>query len=209
MKKVLITGATGLLGKSLVEVGMKRNFTIVAQYHRRKPPSPRNCQWLQADFSRPEGLQAFLEKNRGTLRGCRYLINNYGPINPKPVSRLVPADFHAEFHHNTLTALEIMHHLIREGALESVVSIGFENLGKVMAFRDVLPYAIAKNALLLITTSYDRHYRDIRFNMVSPATLIGAREKRKKGPRVSPPRVAEKIYDTMTGKRGGLHVTVP
>jgi NAD(P)-dependent dehydrogenase (short-subunit alcohol dehydrogenase family) len=209
LKKVLITGATGLLGKKLVEVGLEQNLSILAQYHKKRPESAGNCRWIQADFSRPQGITNFLEENRADLSGCHYLINNYGPINPKSVSDLTSGDFCRAFHHNTLTAIEIIRFLIQQGSLESVVSIGFENLAKIMPFRDVLSYAVAKNGLLLATLSYARHYSGIRFNMVSPVTLTGAREILKNGRQVSPRLVAEKIYAIMTGNRSGLNMAIP
>ena len=209
MKKVLITGATGLLGKSLIEAGQKKNLLIVAQYHKKKPRASRNCRWLQADFTNPASVRAFLNKNQADLSQCHYLINNYGPIHPKPTPELTSEDFCQDFFHNTLTVVEMVRFMIGQGTLESVIVIGFENLAKMIPFRDVLSYAVAKNALLLITRSYARHYPNIRFNMVSPVTLTGAREKRKNGRQVSPRLVAEKIYDIMTGYRSGLNVTIP
>jgi NAD(P)-dependent dehydrogenase (short-subunit alcohol dehydrogenase family) len=209
LKKIVITGATGLLGQSLIEVGQEKNFFIVAQYHKKKPQNRPNCRWLQAEFSDLASVNTFLRKNRVDLSGCHYLINNYGPISIKPIPELKSTDLCHDFFHNTLTVFEMVQFMIHDGSLESVVNIGFENIDKMMAFQDVLPYAIAKNALLLITKSFARYHQGIRFNMVSPVTLTGAKEKLKNGRQVSPRLVAEKIYDIITGNESGLNVTIP
>ncbi len=208
MKKILITGASGLLGKSLVEVCLENNLFVIAQYHKSKPESQKNCQWLQADFFDLKSIKTFLKKNQPDLAGCHYLINTYGPITLKSVPELKSEDYYHDFFHNVLTVIEITQFFIHHTLLQSVVNIGFENLGKIMAYKEALPYAIAKNALLLITKSFARYYKNIRFNLVSPVTLYGAIEKLKNGNQVFPRLVAENIYDIISGKKSGLNVTI-
>jgi NAD(P)-dependent dehydrogenase (short-subunit alcohol dehydrogenase family) len=75
----------------------------------------------------------------------------------------------------------------------------------MMAYKKVLPYAIAKNALLLITKSLAADYPDIRFNLVSPVSMTGAAEVLKKSRPVPPRKVAEEIYKIMLGSRSGMN----
>ena len=61
---VLITGASGLLGRALTEVFAAGGFHVYGQYHREAPdvkvPGPGRCEWIQADFSSPAGIADFL-----------------------------------------------------------------------------------------------------------------------------------------------------
>ena len=201
-KQVFITGASGLLGKALVRRFLKHGFFVFAQYHKNLPEDKvfqtENCQWLRADFSAPAGIRDFLVENSLRFKRCRYLINNYGPITYKNTADLTTDDFFSDFFHNVITAFEIMDFFVKHTDLESVVNIGFEDLGKVKPYKKILTYAAAKNALQLLTESFAAEYDAVRFNMVSPTTLTGAKVKSQKGKHVSPESVAGKVYKTIT-----------
>lgn len=191
--KVLITGASGLLGRALVKEFLNNDFVVLAQYHTGQPVQNANCQWLWADFSDLAGIQGFLQRNSKAFEDCGFLINNYGPITSKKVLDLTADDFYFDFHHNVITAFEVTNFFIRNVSLESVVNIGFEFIGEQRVYKKILTYAAAKNALLLMTKSFELQYPHIRFHMVSPTTLEGARVKAKTGKQVSPESVAREI----------------
>jgi len=75
-KKILITGATGLLGRALIELFLEKDFFVLGQYHTQKPAQVKNCEWLPADFSTLTGIRRFLKENNSQIKGCQYLINN-------------------------------------------------------------------------------------------------------------------------------------
>lgn len=196
-KKILITGAAGLLGRALVELFLQKDFFVLGQYHSRKPAQVKNCEWLQADFSTLAGIKKFLKKNNSLFAGCQYLVNNYGPITYKETTELKSEDFQYDFFHNVITAVEITNFLVGHAPLQAVVNIGFEFAGKIKPYKKILSYAAAKNALLLITKSYAGTYPHIRFNMVCPPTLEGAAVKSQKGKEISPAGVALEIYEVL------------
>lgn len=199
-KKILITGASGLLGRALAALFLENGFHVLGQYHEKKPAEKKNCSWLQADFSSLPGIRNFLTENESQFKECQYLVNNYGPITYKEIRDLKPGDFNHDFHHNVITAVEITNFFIENTAVESVVNIGFEFTGIIKPYKKILTYAAAKNSLLLITKSFDKEYGHIRFNMVSPATLKGAAVKLHKGKVVfSPAKVAQEVYRVLTG----------
>jgi NAD(P)-dependent dehydrogenase (short-subunit alcohol dehydrogenase family) len=208
LKKIFITGASGLLGRVLVKTFLKADFIVLAQYHKKKPDIKKNCKWLQADFSDKESIKAFLEKNQPDFADCQYLINNYGPITYKNIPDLRSEDFDHDFFHNVITAIEITKFFLVHSKLQSVVNIGFENLGKIMPYKNILSYAIAKNALLLITKSFARYYKNICFNMISPVSIEGARTRLKNGKVVSPQTIASHIYDIINSGQSGQHMIV-
>jgi len=193
-RKILITGASGLLGQAVVKEFLKGDFLVLAQYHSNQPIRHKNCQWLWADFSDLQGIRDFLDQNRDCLKECGFLVNNYGPITSKSISELTAEDFYFDFHHNVLTVFEITDFFIKQG-VRVVVNIGFEFIGQQRAYKKILTYAAAKNALRLLTTSFQKQYPGIQFHMVSPATLQGAEVRLKSNKKVSPESVAKEIYE--------------
>lgn len=204
-KSILITGASGLLGKALVLESLGQGFSVFAQYHKNLPQEKElnneNCRWLQADFSSHKGMRDFLVENSLLFKPCRFLINNYGPITYKNTADLTSDDFYFDFYHNVITAFEITAFFIEHTAIEAVVNIGFADVGIVRPYKKILTYAAAKNTLQLITQSYAALYPDIRFHMVSPPTLEGAKVKSQKGDRVSPQTVAAEVFDVINRPR--------
>ena len=196
-ERVLITGASGLLGLALVEVFLAEGFQVAGQYHSRMPGDRDNCSWLQADFSTPMGIDSFLENNKTLLWDCPYLINNYGPITYKETGKLRGGDFSFDYFHNVVTAVEITRFMLERGGLKSVVNMGFEYAGEIKPYKKILSYAAAKNALLMVTRSYALAFPATRFSMVSPGTLEGAAVKLQKGNPLAPLQVAREIYKSL------------
>lgn len=197
-KYILITGASGLLGNALVRQFTANGFHVFAQYREKAPQGPKNCEWLQADFSTLTGIQDFLVENSLRLKRCNFLINNYGPITYKDIADLTADDFYFDFHHNVITAFEITNFFIKYTHLQSVVNIGFEAVGVIKPYKKILTYAVAKNALQLMTESFAANYPNIRFQMISPSTLIGAKVKQRTGEQISPQVVAQEVFDKIT-----------
>lgn len=198
-KRILITGASGLLGKVLVHQFVKKNFFVFAQYHKNPQGNNKNCEWIQADFSTLTGIRNFLIENSLKFKHCRYLINNYGPITYKNITDLTSDDFYFDFHHNLITSFEITDFFIKHTALQVAINIGFEDVGVVKPYKKILSYAAAKNVLFLVTKSFAAKYRDLRFHMVSLPTIDKAKIESEKGRKVSTQSVANEIYQLITG----------
>jgi len=197
-KQILITGASGLLGRALVDQFVKKDFFVFAQYHQNPLENTKNCDWIQADFSTFTGIRDFLIENSLKFKRCKYLINNYGPITSKPISELTADDFYIDFHHNVITAFEITNFFIKHTDLQYIVNIGFEDVGVIRPYKKILTYAAAKNALKLVTESFAAKYKHLKFYMVSPGTMEGAEVMAGKGKKVSPQSVAREIYTLMS-----------
>jgi len=198
--RVLITGASGLLGRALVDVFLAEGFFVLGQYHKHKPGECANCTWLAADFSTSAGISRFLLENETLFKDCPYLVNNYGPITYKKTGKLSGQDFTLDFFHNVVTAVDITRFFLDRGGLKSVVNLGFEFAGKIKAYKQILAYAAAKNALLLVTRSYEQEFPGTRFAMVNPGTLVGAKIKSPGGISQEPVQLAHVILDTLLGR---------
>ncbi len=208
MNKIFITGVSGLLGQALVEMFLQNDFFVYGHYFQHQPEDQDNAKWLQGDLSSLKKIRNFLGRNQPDLSGCEFLINNYGPITIKDISVLTADDYCHDFFHNVLTAIEITDFFIQQARLRSVINIGFENIGEIMPYKKVRPFAIAKNALLLITKSHAETYRPIRFNLASPVSLDSASEILKKNQTVSPRKVAREIFRIIGSHKSGLNIMI-
>ncbi|MBN1196734.1 MAG: NAD-dependent epimerase/dehydratase family protein [Candidatus Aminicenantes bacterium] len=204
---VLITGASGLLGRELVRVLHLRGFVITAHYHSHLPDdSPGN--WIQGDLSTASGTRSFLRCQAKTLRRCSHFVHAYGPISSKTLSELESTDFLRDFQGNVVAFHAIANQLLQCGVLESAVAVGFSDAGKIRPYRLILTHAAAKNALLLLVLSLARENPRIRFNMVSPSTLVGARIVDPDHNPLGVAIAATAIADVLEAKQTGIHLRV-
>jgi len=201
-KNIFITGASGLLGKALVTQFLQNGFTVYAHYSSNTPIQHPECKWLQGDFSTINSIRQFLEQNRSALETCSYLINNYGPITSKKIPELTSEDFYFDYHHNLITTFEITSFFIRYAPLKSVINVGFEFASQLKAYKQILPYACAKNAVYTLTLSLKEAYPHIRFEMVFPSTIEGAALASKNAKTISPIDMAKEIFNIIDASGG-------
>lgn len=202
---ILITGASGLLGRALVEKFSQAGYLVLAQYHKHPFPDSETVKWLAADFSDAQKVQAFLRLHQEKLAACRYLINNFGPIVQRPTQEVKGCDLSIDFELLVAPALDISRFLIRQGSLRSVLNIGFEYSGEIRPYQKILGYALGKNALLMLTRSLAAAFPAVRFNLFSPPSLKGAAVFPKRANPVYPHLVAEHIFQIMKQQRSGVH----
>lgn len=201
-KAVLITGASGLLGSALVVKFAAEGFRVLGHYFEKKPDEIRGCKWIRGDFSSKESIMEFLDENLCDLKDCDYLINNYGPLTYKDSIDVVSEDLIHDFFHNVIVPKEITEFFLKNMNLKVVVNVGFEFTGEMKAYRKILPYAIAKNGLLLMTLSYAEIYPGISFEMVSPASIAGGKFLLKSGRKVSAEKIAGQIFYSILKEKG-------
>ncbi len=191
---IFITGASGLLGRSLVEKFTDEGWFVFAHYYRKKGASCGSCEWLKGDFSTLERTRDFIKRNISKLKVCSALINNYGPITYKDTGDLKSEDLISDFHNNLVVPNEIISSLAGSGPLNSVVNIAYEGVGEIKPYSKILPYAIAKSGLQMLTLSYGREFKDIEFSLVSPPPLKGGEYGKSTGEVEKPEMIAEKIF---------------
>ncbi len=202
---ILITGASGLLGRALVARFAAAGFNVLAHCHLHPGKDDDHVQWLAGDFSTLKGVADFLWKNEKTLSQCRYLINNYGPITVRPTIAVQGKDLLADFQQQVVPAVDISHFLIARAPLQMVLTIGFEFSGEIHAYQRILGYAMAKNALLLLTRSWAAAYPHVCFNLFSPPSLENAKVLPKQAQTVPAELVADRIFRILSRRRSGFH----
>jgi len=202
---ILITGASGLLGRALVAKFSAAGFQVLAHCHRRPGKETDNVRWLAGDFSTAESIANFLKKHEKKLECCRFLINNYGPITLRPTIDVTGRDLLADFLQQVVPAVDISRFLLAHAPLQAVLNIGFEYSGEIRAYQKILGYAMAKNALLLLTRSWAAAYPGVCFNLFSPPSLEKAEVLPKQAHIVAPELVAERIFRIMARRSSGFH----
>ena len=202
---ILITGASGLLGRALVSRFSAAGFQVLAHYHLRPGTGTDKIQWLAGDFSTVESTADFLREHESELGKCGYLINNYGPITLRPTTAVTGKDLLADFLQQVVPAVDISRFLIARAPLQAVLNIGFEFSGEIRAYQKILGYAMAKNALLLLTRSWAAAYPGICFNLFSPPSLEKAEVLPKQAYIVAPALVAERVFRIMSRRSSGFH----
>ena len=202
---ILITGASGLLGRALVARFSAAGFQVLAHCHRRPGKETENVRWLAGDFSTAESIANFLKKHEKKLECCRFLINNYGPITLRPTIDVTGRDLLADFLQQVVPAVDISRFLLARAPLQAVLNIGFEYSGEIRAYQKILGYAMAKNALLLLTRSWAAAYPGVCFNLFSPPSLEKAEVLPKQAHIVAPGLVAERIFRIMARRSSGFH----
>jgi NAD(P)-dependent dehydrogenase (short-subunit alcohol dehydrogenase family) len=202
---ILITGASGLLGRALVAKFSQEGFRVLAQYHKHPARDSESIQWLAGDFSNAQNVQAFLQLHQKKLASCQYLINNFGPISKRPTVTVTGCDLIADFELQVVPALDISRFLISRAPMRAVLNIGFEFSGKSRAYQQILGYALAKNALLILTRSMAAAFPEIYFNLFSPPSLEGAAILPKGAKPVAPRLVAERVFRIIKLRRSGVH----
>ena len=202
---VLITGASGLLGRALVARFSGAGFQVLAQYRRRRGDSLENVRWLAGDFSSVKGTAAFLKTHAAALAACGHVIHNYGPLVQKDTASLTGSDLLAAFQAQLQPALDITRFLLARARLRSALFVAFEHTGRVRAYRRILAYAMAKNALLLLSRSLAAVHPGVRFTVFSPPSLAGAAVLPPGAHPVAPREVAERIFNVFRRRRSGCH----
>jgi NAD(P)-dependent dehydrogenase (short-subunit alcohol dehydrogenase family) len=202
---ILITGASGLLGRALVAAFSRAGFHVLGQFHRHPGRDSRQVDWIAGDLSSEEGIREFLRRHRKKLSRCGYLINNFGPLRQKQTALVSGRELCADFALQLAPALAISRFLLQHAPLRAVLNIGFEYTGRHRAYRRILGYAMGKNALLLLTVSLAAAFPAVRFNLFSPPSLLGAEILPEGAVPVAPRQVAEHIVRIIGQRRSGAH----
>lgn len=206
---VLITGASGLLGRALVGEFAAAGSLVLAQYHRRPGPQREGVRWLAGDFSSAAATAAFLKRHARHLRGCQRVIHGYGPVCEKATADLTGSDLLASFQAQLQPALDITRFLLAHAPLRSALFVAFEDTGRARPYARVLAYALAKNSLPLLALSLAAAHPGVAFNVFSPPTLAGAALRHPRVVPVAPALVAARMRRLALTRASGRHFRWP
>jgi NAD(P)-dependent dehydrogenase (short-subunit alcohol dehydrogenase family) len=204
MKKVVITGASRGIGRSVAEKFLAEGWNVIATSTHGTGWVNKNLTWVALDLAEPESIATAAEKiiSAGTIDA---LINNAGIV-----SKLEDDDFVGQ--HVVIAALREMLEVNLIGTIDlterlsghfnkggHIVSLG-SRLGSISdAESSYAPsYAISKAALSMYTRRLAARLKpNVTVSIINPGwvqTDMGGSEAPRK-----PVEVAEEIYELVTG----------
>ena len=203
---VLITGASGLLGRALVARFADEGFQVLAHYHLHPGKDDDQRAVAGRRFFHDRRHRRFFVEKREHAQPVPLPDQQLRPDHPAPHHRASTGrDLLADFQQQVVPAVDISHFLIARAPLQMVLTIGFEYSGEIRSYQRILGYAMAKNALLLLTRSWAAAYPGVCFNLFSPPTLEKAEFLPRQAQTVAPELVADRIFRILSRRRSGFH----
>jgi 3-oxoacyl-[acyl-carrier protein] reductase len=133
---------------------------------------------VQADLMQEDQALSFIRQVEKQFGRIDILVNNVGPIMEKSWERLNAEDWDLMWRGNLGSAFHCMKSALpgmRDRKWGRVVNMGFSRVEHLGAYRNIVPYAIAKTGLLILTRSVAASVASdgITVNMVSPGLIEG------------------------------------
>jgi 3-oxoacyl-[acyl-carrier protein] reductase len=184
----LVTGSSRGLGRAIAETLAETVSGVAVHYHRdrdaageavgsiEKTGTPAVA--LAADLTFEDEAARLVRETEDRFGRLDILVNNYGPILEKGWAELSRADWDHILQGNLFSAWSCMQAALpgmRRREWGRVINIGYSRVEQLAAFRKILPYAVAKTGLLMLTRSaaVSEAAAHITVNMVSPGLLEG------------------------------------
>jgi nucleoside-diphosphate-sugar epimerase len=128
MKKVLICGATGFIGRNLTEsFALKQEYEVHAVWHQRPPFELNNVTWHQGDLRNSQDVERLVAgmdviiQAAATLSGSKYTVNQsylYVTDNAVMNSLLLRAAFDCNVEHFVFFSCTVMYQSSKKALLE-------------------------------------------------------------------------------------------
>jgi NAD(P)-dependent dehydrogenase (short-subunit alcohol dehydrogenase family) len=208
-KTAVVIGGTGVLGGAFVDalagagaqvVVVGRNAEAGAEAVKRQPTP---CEFVRADSTSRQELQAVLDHLQQTGRQCDILVNAAGVNSPTPFLQIPEEEWDRILNVNlksVLLACQIFGgHMLEQEIAGSIINIA--SLSAITPLSRVFTYSASKAAVLNLTQNLAREWaaRKIRVNALSPG-FFPAEQNRKV---LTPDRV-EKIMGHTPAHRFGM-----
>ncbi len=184
----LVTGSSRGMGKNIalrladqaagVIVHFKSNRKAAADVVNEIEKKGKLSGCLQADLTQEDKAYSFIREAEELFGRVDILINNVGPIMDKPWEKLNFEDWDRMWRGNLGSALFCMKAALpgmRSRNWGRIVNLGFSRVEQLVAYRNIVPYAVAKTGLLILTRSVASSVATdgITVNMVSPGLIEG------------------------------------
>lgn len=182
----LVTGSARGLGKSMARALAARGAALAIHYRHSATEADQLVEELrkkggeaerfQADVRRWEEVSRLQEEITARFGRLDILVNNVGPFIEKQWDELTPAEWEEMVTGN----LNSVYYLCRAfwpvlvaQKWGRIINIGLANSDRIQAYHRVLPYAIAKTGVLILTKSLAvegaRHH--ITVNVLAPGLM--------------------------------------
>ncbi|MEM4755636.1 MAG: SDR family oxidoreductase [Candidatus Woesearchaeota archaeon] len=192
MATILITGGTRRLGRALALYYAEQGETVLVVYKDDKK-AMREMQKLaliigkkihafQTDLTKENLVKKLFSKIKQQYGELDLLINTVGMFCEQPALELDKKTFLEVFESNVITAFLCSKYAfpLLKGRKGSIINIGYHDVEKAKPYPNILPYAIAKQGVVLVTKTLAKEgFADkIRVNMISPGIMFNNISKR-------------------------------
>jgi len=133
---------------------------------------------IRADLTKEKEAQLLVQRSGERIAAIDILVNNFGPILVKPWEMLKPEDWDHMLKSNLESAFYCIKAVLagmRKKRWGRIINLGFSRVEQLVAYQQIVPYAIAKTGLLILTRSVASSVAadGITVNMVSPGLMEG------------------------------------
>jgi 3-oxoacyl-[acyl-carrier protein] reductase len=186
MKTALVTGAARGIGKAIALKLAQEGYSIAVHYNASRDDAEAlklkiealgvHAVTLQADLRDSSQAQSLVQNAAEALNGLGVLVNNVGNYIKKPLEELTLENWHEMLDSNLNCAFYTCHAalpIMRQQHFGRIVNIGYAGAQNLEARPTILPYAIAKTGVILLTKAIAKAeaHHGITANIVSPGVI--------------------------------------
>lgn len=187
-KIALVTGSSRGLGKNTALCLAGTVAGVIVHYRSDRKAAARVVKEIEAkgklsacfaaDLTKEEQALSLVRKAEEKFGRIDILVNNFGPMLVKHWEKLDSEDWDCMFYSNLGSAYFCLRAVLpgmRKRRWGRIINLGFSRVEQLVAYRDILPYAVAKTGLLILTRSVAVSVASegITVNMVSPGLMEG------------------------------------
>jgi 3-oxoacyl-[acyl-carrier protein] reductase len=184
----LVTGSSRGMGRNIALKLADTAAGVAVHYHKDKKAAEdvaaeiqskqKKSAAFQADLTVEEEVSLLIKNVTRDMGAIDILVNNFGPILVKPWEKVTAEEWEGIFRANVESAFFCMKAVLpgmREGKWGRIINIGYSRAEQLTAFPTIVPYAVAKTGLLILTrtVSASEAANGITVNMVSPGLIEG------------------------------------
>ncbi len=187
-KLALITGSSRGIGRDIalkladriagVAVHFHKNDLAAREVVQKIKQKGKHALAFQADLTTEQEAISLVQRAEKELGRIDILVNNFGPIRIKNWEKLSFQEWDYTLHANLSSAWFCMKNALpgmRKRKWGRVINLGYSRAEHLGAFKTIMPYAIAKTGLLILTrtSAVSEAAYGVTVNMVSPGLMQG------------------------------------
>lgn len=186
VKTALVTGAAKGIGRAIALKLAREGYSIALHYRASSDEAfavkleiealGMRAVTLSADLRDSSEAQTLVSSAHEQLGGLGVLVNNVGNYVRKPLAELTVIDWHEMLDSNLNAAFYTCHAalpIMRAQGYGRIVNLGFAGAQNLIARPNILPYAIAKTGIILLTKAIAQSEaaHGITSNVVAPGVI--------------------------------------
>lgn len=187
-KIALVTGSSRGIGRDIalrladivsgVAVHYKSNRERANEVVREIKQKGKSSASFQADLTKEREASGLIKKVQEKFGKIDILVNNFGPLLVKPWERVTSKDWEYILRSNLESAFFCLKAALpgmRKRKWGRIINIGYSRAEQLVAFPTIMPYAVSKTGLLILTRTVAASvaFLGITVNMVSPGLIEG------------------------------------